>query len=129
MTLMFQVETEPMDDQEIIDGLLQGSARAADVLVDRYAQPLIRYFSVHLPDPTQAEDMTQEVFLRLITMLQRQRGTVVRSLYSLLFTIARHLAIDVSKAAKRRPKIASLDAELEQETAGPILVRLQDTAP
>ena len=126
-----------MDDREILEGLVQGSLAAADALLERFGQPLIRYFAVHLPDPSQAEDMAQEVFLRLIRSLKRtQPGTAspeIRSLYSLLFTIARHLAIDVTKAAKRRPSFTPLDSEEERsaegEFRGPLLLRLDSKSP
>lgn len=158
------VETPVMDDQEIISGLIQGAPEAAVALIDRFGQPLVRYFSVHLPDRSQAEDMAQEVFLRLIGSLKRRgtasansqkekagftkstlfappagasgpdpMGSEIRSLYSLIFTIARNLAIDVSKAAKRRPQTLSLDAEAPDgpgnESPGPMLVRLKDDSP
>ncbi|MGI8906248.1 MAG: RNA polymerase sigma factor [Candidatus Sumerlaeaceae bacterium] len=125
-----------MDDKEIIAGLQHGSPEAADALLDRYAQPLLRYFAAHLPDPAQAEDMAQEVFLRFIGTLAAPAApgqtAQVRSIYSLLFTIARHLAIDVGKAAKRKPPAVSLESELEDVEAGamgPVLIRLSGASP
>lgn len=134
MTALCADECMIMDDQQIIMGLLQGSPAAADALIDGFAQPLIRYFAVHLPDPTQAEDMAQEVFLRFIGNLRRSSGAPpsVRSIYSLLFTIARHLAIDVTKAAKRRPAHFPLEDEDQDgdvPATGPLLVRLRSINP
>jgi len=136
MSEVYQVISLGMHDDEIVAGLLDGSPAAADALIDRFGQPLLRYFAVHLPDRSQAEDMAQEVFLRLMGTLRRTAGAGergnVRSLYSLVFTIARHLAIDVQKTAGRRPKIHSLDEERNDgdgEQRGPVLVHLADTAP
>ena len=81
------------DDEGLLEGIRRGVPTAAEALVDRFAGPLIRYFRAHLPDPQAAEDMTQEVFLRFIRVCQRPKPPEIRSLYSFIFTIARHLAI------------------------------------
>lgn len=105
-----------MEDKQIVSGLRDGVAEAADALIDRFARPLIRYFEVHLPDPTVAEDMAQEVFARLMSSLRRRDGAEVRSLQSLVFTIARNLAFDVRKLWDRRPRLESLEKEFSGAT-------------
>lgn len=91
-----------MEDSHLITGLRSGSADSAEFLVDRFAQPLIRYFQVHLPDPQAAEDMTQEVFLRFIRRVRLPDGTV-ESPSGLIFAIARNLAADCHRSAERKP--------------------------
>lgn len=120
------------EEEEMLGGLLHADPAAANRLIDRFGQPLVRYFQVHLPDPSLAEDMAQEVFLRLLRMVRRGQFHEIRSLYSLVFTIARNLAIDLRKAAGRAPRWESLDEEPSQDlycSGGPVLVQLRSNAP
>lgn len=121
--------TYETDDTGIATGLRAGDAAAADALVDRFAGPLTRYFRVHLPDPQSAEDMAQEVFLRLMGTLRRGPTADVRSLYALVFTIARNLAIDAQRARGRQPRFETLDADPAEGGAGPVMVQIPAREP
>ncbi len=105
-------------DQELIDGLRSGSPPAAEELLSRFEGPLVRFFRASLPVPDNAEDATQEVFIRLIESVRAGRTGEVRSLTSLVFTIARRLSIDAGRQWSRRPKSASLDAPVGDADAG-----------
>jgi RNA polymerase sigma-70 factor (ECF subfamily) len=118
------VATHEIDDTGIAAGLRAGDASAAEALVDRFAGPLTRYFRVHLPDPQSAEDMAQEVFVRLMGTLRRGPAADVRSLYALVFTIARNLAIDAQRARGRQPRFEALDADPPEDGAGPVMVQI-----
>lgn len=113
---------ERSDDADLVEGLRRGSASAADELVDRFAGPLTRYFAAHLPDSQAAEDMTQEVFFRLIRACRSRQTREIQSLYSFVFTMARHLALDVCKTQGRRPRLESLDANQFDDSPGPQMV-------
>ncbi|MBX7247386.1 MAG: RNA polymerase sigma factor [Candidatus Sumerlaeaceae bacterium] len=129
MGMVPQVSEQLPNDEALVSGLRDGRTAAADELIDRFATPLVRYFRVHLPDPESAEDMAQEVFLRLMSMIRR--GSAVKSLYSLVFTIARNLASDIRKMHSRAPRVESLDEEFESDDAppGPVMVRLAAPGP
>ena len=80
------------DETEIIRRCLSGDERAHRELIDRYERPV---FSVALRMVRQredAEDITQETFVRMFRALARYDPT--RPFSSWLFTIASRLAID-----------------------------------
>lgn len=101
-----------MSGLKTIEGIRRGSPEAAEELLRRFGRPLHRYFSVSLSDRSATEDAVQEVFLRLISMIRSGRGSEVRSLEAVVFTIARRLAIDLNRSWNRRPPIDSIHQKL-----------------
>ena len=77
-------------------------------LFDRHHLAVFRYFRRLVGDRQTAEDLTQEVFLRVVrgseTYRDKERET------GWIFTIARNLFRDHRRNAVRRPRPASLDA-------------------
>lgn len=96
--------TRPKDEAELIERLLAGDGPAADAAIDRFAQPLIRYFAARVPG-CEAEDLAQEVFLRLVRHLRREERGAPAPLNRLVFAIARNLAIDVIRHEGRQPRV------------------------
>jgi RNA polymerase sigma-70 factor, ECF subfamily len=99
------------------------SAGAAPVkfseIVDRYESPLLRYV-MHLIGPAEAEDVVQDVFLRLHRTLSRSGPESIGNLSRWLFAVAHNAAIDAAKdGARRTPAVpASPDGEaLDQLSA------------
>lgn len=88
------------------DPLTQLALRARDgdrvALSDfvRATQADVRRVCAHLGDEAQADDLTQEVYLRALKALPRFRGD--SSARTWLLSIARHTAIDSVRAAIRR---------------------------
>ena len=102
-----------LSEELIINKIRAGDASAADLLLDRYAGPLTRYFEVSMPHAGPGEDFAQEVFLRLLRALRRDPPPQVASLNAFIFTIARNLVLDTRRLAARRPIIESIDAAAE----------------
>ncbi|MEZ5998721.1 MAG: sigma-70 family RNA polymerase sigma factor [Hyphomonas sp.] len=75
-----------------------------------YRHPLHAYFRHHGCSPSAAEDLTQEVFLRIIDY---QRANEIRNTRAFLFRVAANLLRDRARSAKRW-NLSSL------EDAGPI---------
>lgn len=64
-------------------------------MIKRYYTAIMRYCRQHCPDLEKAEDLTQEVFLKLF---QNISGYVGRGKFkAYLYTIANHLCINESK--------------------------------
>jgi RNA polymerase sigma-70 factor, ECF subfamily len=78
-----------------------GDERALDTLCRQYWKPVYRSFARHTGDPAEAEDLTQEVFLRALRALPRfeDRGLPFR-VY--LLQIAHNLARDKWRAGRTR---------------------------
>lgn len=84
-----------MTDDELIERIQDGDERCAGELVERYYAAILRYCRWHCADIGQAEDLTQETFLRLFRNLAQYRGK--NHFKSYLYTIAAHLCIDESR--------------------------------
>ena len=85
-----QMAKSPRDDQELLRQLARGNEAAFSACYERYQGPIYR-FACHMSgNPASAEEVTQEVFLRLIHEPQKydpRKG----SLAGYLFGIARNL--------------------------------------
>lgn len=98
----------------------RGDTEAFNELVDRYQSPLIGFVIGMCGDPAAAEDVVQDVFLRLLRGLPgyREQGR----LKSYLFTLARNATLDL---LRRRPHL-SLDDRADGEE---VWTRLQRDEP
>ena len=87
-------------DEQLIQALAQKDENALKILVERYS-PLIYRFSVrYTGDESLAEDVVQEVFLRLF--LHAKKYTAGRSFKTWLFTIVRNVSIDLARPYSHR---------------------------
>ncbi len=85
----------------------RGDRAAFEILVRRYHRPVFAFLLRFVGNPARTEELTQEVFVRLLRMGPRYRAT--GRFRTLVFSVARNLAIDESRRAKFR-RHRSLDA-------------------
>ena len=90
-----------IDDREIVCEIGGGNLRRFDVFVDRYKHRLVRFLTLRIGDPHRAEDLSQEVFLRVFRNARGYSGEAAVSTW--LFTIAANCATDHLRARGRRP--------------------------
>jgi RNA polymerase sigma-70 factor (ECF subfamily) len=100
-----------LSDDALIERVRAGDAAAFDALYARFAAPLHRYVLGTVRDEAVADDLVQEVFLRVWTRAEQwdARGAVRVWLYR----IGLNLAINHLRAARRRPSLP-LDAPAAQ---------------
>lgn len=79
----------------MIERIRSGDEDAAQELVGRYYEAILRYCRWHCRSPEKAEDLTQETFLRLFRALPEYDGR--KRFRSYLYTIASHLCVDESR--------------------------------
>ncbi len=104
-----------------------GDSRAFDVLLRRHGKPIYNFIFRSLGNPQTAEDLMQEVFLRIVkgaaTYQHRAKFT------TWLYTIARNQCIDMIRRQKHR-RTYSLDAPIGDNPSGGTMVdRVKDKAP
>jgi RNA polymerase sigma-70 factor (ECF subfamily) len=87
-------------------------AQRVEVCFEQFRDPVFRYLMRLCGDPLQAEELTQEVFLRLYRHLQR--GQKASNPAAWLFTVAHNLAIDLSRS---RQNVIDLDEAAWDELA------------
>lgn len=91
-------------DPQLISAARSGDAGSFESLIRRYQAPVYR-FVVHLiGDPSAAEDVTQETFVRAFRSLRRYRGDSRFTTW--LFAIARNCATDHLRRAARRGRLS-----------------------
>lgn len=80
-------------DAELAARLREGDAAACSAIFRRYFLPVVRFVTRYVASADVAEDVAQELFLRL----WQGRATIdpTRSLKAYLFTSARHRALDL----------------------------------
>jgi len=97
----------------LVERAREGDRAAFGQLVDEYKDKIYNYVARMLNDPYEAEDVTQEAFLRAFRSLPRFRGA--SSFHTWLYRIASNLAIDVVRKRKRQEPTFSLDQPLESD--------------
>jgi RNA polymerase sigma-70 factor (ECF subfamily) len=83
---------EAMSDAELVELILQGNQEVFSVLVERYKDAVQNLAYRMLGNATEAEDITQETFVRAYTQLATYKP--VHKFSTWLLSIASHLAID-----------------------------------
>ena len=101
------------DDFELMERFRRGDRSALDALVDRHHASLIRYFFHQSRSRETAEDLAQEVWIRVIRHRDDYRPTARFQTY--LFSIARNLWIDAYRSRKAAPPTVSADREVGGE--------------
>lgn len=85
--------------------LRAGDHEALRLLYERHARSLYNFARRLLMDPSGAEDVVQETFLRIYRDRAAFRSTAVFTTWA--FTIARNLGVDILRSAPRRSEVAT----------------------
>ncbi len=102
---MQQIENKWASDRELVDRILAGSSDEFDRLYDMYFPRVYRFALKRLGDPGEAEDVTQEVFLTLLSALGSYQCQ--SSLLVWIFGITRN---KVNRRFRRpRPRLVPLE--------------------
>jgi RNA polymerase sigma-70 factor (ECF subfamily) len=115
----------PEDDETLLPRLAAGDRAALDRLYDRYAGPTYALLLRIVADRQLAEDLLQEVFLRVWQRAGSYRIERGRALTWVL-GIAHNLAIDELRRQRRRPRGAE---EREGASATDFLAAVPATEP
>jgi RNA polymerase sigma-70 factor (ECF subfamily) len=109
-----EAQVRPDDDVRLMLAFCGGDAAAFDALFQRWAGRVLRYLDRMLRDPATAEELAQEVFVRVFRARSGYRPEARFSTW--LYTIATNLARNELRRPARRHPHASSDDE-----AGPPL--------
>ena len=107
-------------DQDLADRVTQGDQASFALLFERYRAPVCRHLVRILRDPAAAEDLAQEVFLRLWQRADQRRPDA--PFRSWLLRIATNLALNHLRTVKRRreqPVPPALPRPEDEEDAAP----------
>jgi RNA polymerase sigma-70 factor (ECF subfamily) len=93
----------PPTDSQVVAAYLAGDRRAFDVLVDRYQRRLLNFVYRTIGDRERAEDLVQEVFIRVHRHLHR--FDQAKKFSTWIYTIASNLAKNELRNRSRNPLV------------------------
>lgn len=91
----------PEIERQCIQDVLRGNVNAFEMLVNAYEKTVYNLALRTLGNPQDAEDVTQEAFLKAYRSLSSYRGDSKFSVW--LYRIVSNLCLDQLRAKKRRP--------------------------
>lgn len=111
-----QEPTAERTDEDLIQAVAAGERAAFDVLVQRHKVRLYNYLLRLLRDPTEAEEIAQETFVRAYVHAGKYR-TVAR-FSTWLYTIATNLVRNRIRKQRSTPKLLSISWGRAEEEEG-----------
>ena len=96
-------DLKELPDSEVVAAYLQGTTRAFDEIVDRYQKRLLNFVFRTIGDRERAEDLVQEVFIRVHRHLHRFDQEKKFSTW--IYTIASNLAKNELRNRSRSPLV------------------------
>jgi RNA polymerase sigma-70 factor (ECF subfamily) len=106
-------------DEAILKEIGGGHLDRFDAFVDRYKRTLIRFFALRLGDIHAAEDLSQEVFLRVFRSAGRHGFSGQAAASTWIFTIASNCATDYLRSRRRR-RLQLAGSPHDQDPFGPL---------
>ena len=97
--------SEPDDERSCVERARTGDPEAVGWLYERYFDRIYKYIYLKVGDPTEAEDITEQVFLKMIEGIAnfQWQGS---SFSSWLYRIAHNQVVDTLRQHQRRPQVA-----------------------
>jgi len=108
-----------VDDIQLLKFAQEGNTEAFGAIYERFADKVYRYLNAHLGNSLDAEDITEEVFIRVWRSLPdyHERGT---PFLSYVFRIARNALIDHYRRERRiGGQLSSEDVLIADHKPGP----------
>ncbi|MCX6785064.1 MAG: sigma-70 family RNA polymerase sigma factor [Candidatus Komeilibacteria bacterium] len=102
-------------ESQLIYNYLKGDEKSLEILINSYFKPIYRFIYHYVNNSPEAEDLTQEVFVRAWQNLSKFDQSKKFSTW--LFTIAKNLALDFLKKKK-----ALVFSEFEDELGNNSLI-------
>lgn len=98
-----------LDEQTLLARARQLDPEALAAVHDSYYPAVYRYIRYRVSDDTAAEDLTSEVFTRLLTAL-RDRNAPQNTLQGWLFGVAARVVSDHHRQHYRKPQVALVES-------------------
>jgi RNA polymerase sigma-70 factor (ECF subfamily) len=105
---------EDPTDQDLVERVQRGDKTAFDLLVRKYQHRVGKLVMRYLRDPADAEDVTQEAFIKAYRALPKFRGE--SAFYTWLYRIAINTAKNAAVARSRSPVEYDLDLQNSDES-------------
>jgi RNA polymerase sigma-70 factor (ECF subfamily) len=96
-------------DTQLIRAFQEGNANALEILVNRYKDKIFSSILFLVKDKYLAEDLFQDVFIKVIDTLRNNRYTEEGKFLPWALRISHNLCVDYFRKVKRSPSIKTSD--------------------
>ena len=100
------MQVTPISDQQLIVQYLDGNDRAFEELLHRHQQKIYTSIYLFVKDQSLAEDIMQEVFIKIIDTLRKGKYNHEGKFLQWAMRIAYNMCVDYFRRSKRRPKVS-----------------------
>lgn len=116
---------ESVTDKQLVEKVQNGDKKAFDLLVLKYQQRIIKLVSRFVYNPSDAQDISQEAFIKAYRALPNFRGD--SSFYTWMYRIAVNTAKNHLAVKFRRPFESTYDIEDVEQMEGDHTLRHEET--
>lgn len=95
-----------LNDQQLIALYLEGDERAFELLLGRHQQKIYTSIYLFVKDQSLAEDIFQEVFIKIIDTLRKGKYNHEGKFLQWAMRIAYNMCVDYFRRNKRRPQVS-----------------------
>ncbi|MBK8490590.1 MAG: sigma-70 family RNA polymerase sigma factor [Saprospirales bacterium] len=99
------MQVMPLNDEQLIQLYLTGDERAFEELLNRHQQKIYTSIYLFVKDQNQAEDIFQEVFIKIIDTLRKGKYNHEGKFGQWAMRISYNLCVDYFRRSKRRPQV------------------------
>ncbi|MGA7624933.1 MAG: sigma-70 family RNA polymerase sigma factor [Candidatus Acidiferrales bacterium] len=117
-SVSYNVQAMTRSDVQLMLDVKAGNDASFDLLLQKYRTPLINFLYRMVRNRATAEDLAQEVFLRVYRA--RTQYSPSAKFTTWLFRIATNLALNSVRDNRHRQMDLSIDAPVEEESAAPL---------
>ncbi len=107
---MQKTDVQQLTDQQLIQTYLAGSERSFEILLNRHKDKIYTSIYLFVKDTEQAEDIFQDVFIKIIRTLRKGKYTHEGKFSQWAMRIAYNMCVDQFRREKRKPSVASTDS-------------------
>ncbi len=100
------MQVMPVSDQQLIALYLEGDERSFEILLNRHRQKIYTSIYLFVKDTALAEDIFQEVFIKIIDTLRKGKYNHEGKFVQWAMRISYNMCVDYFRRNKRRPKVA-----------------------
>jgi len=103
------MDVKTFNDQQLINLYLQGEERAFEELLSRHQQKIYTSIYLFVKDQSVAEDIFQEVFIKIIDTLRKGKYNHEGKFLQWAMRIAYNMCVDTFRRNKRRPYVSATE--------------------
>ncbi len=100
------MQVTPLNDQQLISNYLEGDERSFEELMKRHKQKIYTSIYLFVKDQSLAEDIFQEVFIKIIDTLRKGKYNHEGKFLQWAMRISYNMCVDYFRRSKRRPKVS-----------------------